>query len=130
MSVVGDLLTTTLSSLAFIPCAIASVSSTPNPQTRRREVVVNGKRVKTVDVHAHCIVPAAAAVINHPLEAPGLLMHDTSTRIAAMDAQGIDVEALSINPYWYRAPRDAAAELIKIQNETLVQFCALVGLDP
>ena len=86
--------------------------------------MVNGKRVKTVDVHAHCIVPAAAAVINHPLEAPGLLMHDTSTRIAAMDAQGIDVEALSINPYWYRAPRDAAAELIKVQNETLVQFCA------
>ena len=75
MSVVGDLLTTTLSSLAFIPCAIASVSSTPNPQTRRREVVVNGKRVKTVDVHAHCIVPAAAAVINHPLEAPGQLFH-------------------------------------------------------
>ena len=83
--------------------------------------MVNGKRVKTIDVHAHCIVPAAAAVINHPLEAPGLLMHDTSTRIAAMDAQGIDVEALSINPYWYRAERDAAAELIKIQNETLVR---------
>ena len=68
---------------------------------------MNGKRVKTVDVHAHCIVPPAAAIINHPLEAPGLLMHDTSTRIAAMDAQGIDVEALSINPYWYRAERDA-----------------------
>ena len=121
MSVVGDLLTSTLAGLAFIPCAMASVSSTPSPQTRRREVVVNGKRVKTIDVHAHCIVPAAAAVINHPLEAPGLLMHDTSTRIAAMDAQGIDVEALSINPYWYRAARDAAAELIRIQNEALVR---------
>src|SRR6476646_66223 len=124
MSGVGDLLTSTLAGLAFIPCAMASVSATPSPQTRRREVVVNGKRVKTIDVHAHCIVPAAAAVINHPLEAPGLLMHDTSTRIAAMDAQGIDVEALSINPYWYRAPRDAAEQLIKLQNETLVEFCA------
>ena len=51
-------------------------------------------------------------------------MHDTSTRIAAMDAQGIDVEALSINPYWYRAERDVAAQLIKVQNETLVEFCA------
>ena len=86
--------------------------------------MVNGKRVKTVDVHAHCIVPAAAAVINHPLEAPGLLMDEPARRIAAMDAQGIDVEALSINPYWYRAERDAAAELIKVQNETLVEFCA------
>ena len=28
---------------------------------------------RTVDVHAHCIVPDAAKVINHPLEAPGLL---------------------------------------------------------
>ena len=124
MPITGDLLTGALSAIAFIPCAMAAWRRRPAPQPRRREVVVNGKRVKTVDVHAHCIVPAAAAVINHPLEAPGLLMHDTSTRIAAMDAQGIDVEALSINPYWYRAPRDAAAELIKIQNETLTQFCA------
>src|SRR5258708_1819024 len=91
---------------------------------RRREVVVNGKRIKTIDIHAHCCVPKAMAVIKHPLEAPGLLMDDTSTRIAAMDTQGIDVEALSINPYWYRAGRDEAAELIKIQNETLVEFCA------
>ncbi len=124
MPVTGDLVTTALSAIAFIPCAMASVSSTSRPAPRRRETVINGKRVKTVDVHAHCIVPAAAAVINHPLEAPGLLMDDTSTRIAAMDAQGIDVEVLSINPYWYRAPRDAAAELIKVQNETLGQYCA------
>ena len=112
MPIAGDLLTTTLAAIAFIPCAMAGVAPAPSPQPRRREVVVNGKRVKTIDVHAHCIVPAAAALINHPLEAPGLLMADTSTRIAAMDAQGIEVEALSINPYWYRAPRDAAAELI------------------
>jgi aminocarboxymuconate-semialdehyde decarboxylase len=124
MAVTGDLLNSALSALAFIPCAMAAVAPTPSPQARRREVVVNGRRVKTIDVHAHCIVPTAAAIINHPLESPGLLMHDTSTRIAAMDAQGIDVEVLSINPYWYRAPRDAAAELIKTQNETLVQFCA------
>jgi aminocarboxymuconate-semialdehyde decarboxylase len=126
MSITGDLLASTLSALAFIPCAIGSISPSPAapPQPRRRETVINGKRIKTIDVHAHCIVPAAAAVINHPLEAPALLMHDTSTRIAAMDAQGIDVEALSINPYWYRADRDSAAQLIKIQNETLVEFCA------
>jgi aminocarboxymuconate-semialdehyde decarboxylase len=124
MPITGDLVTSALSALAFIPCAMGSVAPTQNPAPRRREVAVNGKRVKTIDVHAHCIVPAAAALINHPLEAPGLLMHDTSTRLATMDAQGIDVEALSINPYWYRAPRDAATALIKVQNETLVEFCA------
>jgi aminocarboxymuconate-semialdehyde decarboxylase len=86
--------------------------------------VVSGKRVKTVDIHAHCCVPKAMEVIKHPLEAPGLLMEDTSTRIAAMDSQGIDVECLSINPYWYRAGKDESAELIRLQNETLVEFCA------
>jgi len=91
---------------------------------RRREVVVDGRRVKTVDVHAHCAVPAAMALLDQPLEASGLLMDDTGVRLAAMDAQGIDVEALSINPYWYRAERDVAAELIRVQNETLVEFCA------
>ena len=124
----GDLLTSALSGLAFVGCAMTSASPAPDARShthpRRREVVMNGKRIKTVDVHAHCIVPPAAALINHPLEAPGLLMTDTSARIAAMDAQGIDVEALSINPYWYRAERDVAAQLIRIQNETLVEFCA------
>src|SRR5690242_5641838 len=119
--------------VAFTHCDMTAAAAAAAPThahshahagARRREVVVNGKRVKTIDVHAHCCVPKAMAVIKHPLEAPGLLMDDTSTRIAAMDAQGIDVEALSINPYWYKAERDAAAELIKIQNETLVEFCA------
>ncbi len=126
MPLPGDFVTSAMAGLAFVGCALSSVTAVPppTPESRRREVVVNGKRVKTIDIHAHCAVPAAMAVVDLPLEAPGLLMHDTSTRIAAMDAQGIDVEALSINPYWYRAERDAAAELIRIQNETLVEFCA------
>ena len=132
----GTALTTPQAGIAFTGCAMMSAASAAgsrpsghghahaHTEARRREVVVNGKRIKTIDVHAHCCVPKAMAVIDHPLEAPGLLMDDTSTRIAAMDSQGIDVEALSINPFWYRASRDAAAELIKIQNETLVEFCA------
>ena len=93
-------------------------------EQRRWEVVIAGKRIKTVDVHAHCIVPDAAKVINHPLEAPGLLWSNVGDRLAQMDRSGVDVEALSINPYWYRAERDAAAELIRVQNEQLVEFCA------
>ena len=86
--------------------------------------MIAGKRIKTVDVHAHCIVPEAAKIINHPLEAPALLWSDVGTRLAQMDRSGVDVEALSINPFWYRAERDAAAELIRVQNEQLVEFCA------
>ena len=124
-------------SLRFCGCPLMTVPHSPAdhaqpaPKGKRREVVVAGKRVKTVDVHAHCCVPKAMAVIGHPLEAPGLLMDNSAqgpdqlaTRIAAMDAQGIDVEALSINPYWYKADKDQSAELIRLQNETLVEFCA------
>jgi aminocarboxymuconate-semialdehyde decarboxylase len=117
------------SGIAFTHCAFTAAAAEQghghdHAHPKRREVVVAGKRVKTVDIHAHCCVPKAMAVINHPLEAPGLLMEDTSTRIAAMDSQGIDVECLSINPYWYRAGKDESAELIRLQNETLVEFCA------
>jgi aminocarboxymuconate-semialdehyde decarboxylase len=123
MPISGELIAGALAGLAFVGCSLGSAAPAPG-QGRRREVVVNGKRVKTVDIHAHTIVPEAAAVINHPLEAPGLLWSNVGDRIAEMDAEGVDVEALSINPFWYRAERDAAAELIKIQNEKLAEFCA------
>src|SRR5206468_6759364 len=93
-------------------------------QSRRREVVVNGRRVKTVDVHAHCAVPEAMALMGAKLERPALLMSSAVERLRAMDEQGIDVEALSINPYWYPAERDVSKKLIQLQNEKLAEFCA------
>src|SRR5262245_48610494 len=116
MPISGDLIAGALAGLAFVGCSLGNAAPGAAPG-RRREGGVNGKRGKTVDIHAHTIVPEAAAVINHPLEAPGLLWSNVADRIQEMDAEGIDVEALSINPYWYRAERDAAAELIKIQND-------------
>jgi aminocarboxymuconate-semialdehyde decarboxylase len=89
---------------------------------RRREVVVNGRRVKTVDVHAHCAVPEAMALMGRKVDPQALIMGPD--RIRAMDEQGIDVEALSINPYWYKADRDLARQIIKIQNEKLAELCA------
>jgi hypothetical protein len=47
-------------------------------------------------------------------------------RIKAMDEQGIDTEALSINPvFWYKAEPDLAAQVIKLQNEKLAEICAV-----
>ncbi len=104
---------------AFVSCGGKGA-----PQGRRREVVVGGKRVKTVDVHAHCAVPAAMALLGRKVETEALLQSTMPERLAAMDAQGIDVEALSINPYWYAADRDVAQKLIQIQNEALAEICA------
>ena len=119
-----------LAGLAFVGCDL--MAATPaRAQARRREVAVNGRRARTVDVHAHCAVPEALALMNLKLLAPGSalppLLHmatQASDRLRAMDEQGIDVEALSINPYWYKADRDLAKQIISVQNEKLAEACA------
>ena len=116
--------------VAFTGCHLLSATPAHAPApaagtaTRRREVVVNGRRVKTVDVHAHCSVPEAMALLGLKIPTPALLMSQPTDRLKAMDEQGIDVEALSINAYWYKADRDVAQKLIAMQNEKLAEFCA------
>ena len=51
-------------------------------------------------------------------------LDQTELRIQQMDAQGIDVEALSINPVWYKPERDVAEKMIRTQNEKLAELCA------
>jgi aminocarboxymuconate-semialdehyde decarboxylase len=109
--------------IAFVGCALTGAPAA-QAQARRREVVVNGRRVKTVDVHAHCSVPEAMALMGRKVAPETLLMSKVQDRISAMDEQGIDVEALSINAYWYKADRDLARQLIRIQNEKLAEICA------
>jgi len=95
--------------------------------TARRQVRVGGRRVTTIDIHAHCIVPEAQALLGIPtrdirfgrgIEEVG------AQRLKVMDEQGIDVEALSINPTWYAADRSVAEQVVNIQNERLAEFCA------
>jgi len=94
-------------------------------KSRRREIVIGGRRVKTIDVHAHCVIPEAYALLGLKVQdhrGPGI-DEVGPRRIAEMDAQGIDMEALSINPAWYRAERDVVTRVIEIQNERLAEFC-------
>src|SRR5881396_392799 len=112
-----------MAGIAFVGCdLLAARDAQAQPARRRREVVVSGRRVKTVDVHAHCAVPEAMALMGLKVEPQTLIMGQE--RIRAMDEQGIDVEALSINPYWYKAERDLARALIRVQNEKLAELCA------
>ena len=75
MSLTGDFVPSPpAAGIMFTGCglhAAAGLSPPAHPHghdhPRRREVVVNGKRVKTIDVHAHCCVPKAMALINHCL---------------------------------------------------------------
>jgi aminocarboxymuconate-semialdehyde decarboxylase len=117
-----------LSGIAFVGCDL--LCATPAAaQARRRLTIVSGKRVKVIDVHAHCAVPEAMALMGLKLGGPSLrpdldMATTVSERTAAMDTQGIDMQVLSINPYWYRADREVAEKLIKIQNEKLAEACA------
>jgi aminocarboxymuconate-semialdehyde decarboxylase len=113
--------------VAFVGCG-AFGARQAQAQGRRRQTLVNGKRVKVIDVHAHCVVPEALALagikMSDPSLRPDLVVPATLTeRLAAMDAQGIDVEALSINAFWYGAERDLAKRICELQNEKLAEIC-------
>src|SRR6476660_1151926 len=98
---------------------------------RRREVSVGGRRAKVVDVHGHCLVPEVQDVIKNAalagtfknLLGGGNLVLGPD-RLRYMDEQGIDVQALSINAFWYGTDRDLARQIVTIQNEKLAAWCA------
>ncbi len=97
----------------------------------RREVSVGGQRVRTVDIHCHCVVAEVADIVKgtpmEPRHAATVRSKANNPpieqRVAAMDAQGIDVEAMSINAWWYNANRDMARRICDIQNEKLMGMC-------
>jgi aminocarboxymuconate-semialdehyde decarboxylase len=98
---------------------------------KRREVSIGGKRIKVVDVHAHCTIPEVADVIkDSPLASTGGLRARGANvmgpeRLRAIDDLGIDVQVLSINGFWfYAADRDLAAKIVRLQDEKLAEWCS------
>lgn len=120
---------TGLAGLAFVGCELLA-GQHACAQPKRRETTVGGKRALVIDVHAHCLVPEAMALMNLKIGATSSFRPDLSMaatvqqRLAIMDAQGIDIQALSINPFWDKAERDVAEKVIQIQNEKLAEACA------
>jgi aminocarboxymuconate-semialdehyde decarboxylase len=90
---------------------------------KRREVMVGGKRVRTIDIHAHVVVPEATALMGTKTapDNPALI---NAERFARMDEWGTDMQALSINANWYALDRDLVTQVIQIQNEKLAEICA------
>src|SRR5947208_17002659 len=112
-----------LAGIAFTGCGLTrGAAAQTSGQARRREVVVAGKRVTTVDIHAHCHIPDALELAGQKVRFPKLVI--TPERIKVMDEQGIDIEALSINPnFWDKAERDLQAQIVKLQNEKVAEIC-------
>lgn len=131
--------------LAFVGCSVVedapadATIAARDPDTLQsdfpRPVVVNGTRMRTVDIHCHSEVADVWPLIEghealggdnpygpNPLSQAS----DVSVRLAAMDATGIDVQALSISvgQYFHWADRDLAAKIVRVQNEKLAEVSA------
>jgi aminocarboxymuconate-semialdehyde decarboxylase len=122
--------------MAFCSCGLldAARAQAPADAPARLPVTVKGKRVKTIDVHAHCLFHDAVALMGDQAERVRPVTKGADEmyiaidqRLKIMDAMAIDMEVLSINPFWYGKDRDTAEKIIKLNNEHLAE---LVGSKP
>ena len=124
-----------LAGMTFCSCCLLNTARAQTPAAAparaRLPVTVAGQRVRTIDVHSHCMFQealsllgtAAAATsipsVNYPAHFLGV-----DQRLAAMDAMAIDMEVLSINPFWYAQDRDTASKIVAIHNDRFSELCA------
>ncbi|HEX2545286.1 MAG TPA: amidohydrolase family protein [Ramlibacter sp.] len=102
---------------------------------KRAPVILKGRRARTVDVHAHCyfqaaidlmgaeaksVLPPVKGVPEHFLQQDAVL----ATRLDAMARMGVDMQVLSINPFWYKQDRETAEAICRIHNESFAEICA------
>jgi aminocarboxymuconate-semialdehyde decarboxylase len=94
-------------------------------------VVLNGRRVKTIDVHGHCYVAEALAMLGSERDSvlppvKGVPEHFivVEERLRTMDLMRVDMEILSINPFWYRRDREITERIVRMQNEKMSELCA------
>src|SRR5258708_38929419 len=99
--------------VVFCSCGMLDAARAQQGGGQRLPVMVNGKRIKTIDVHAHCHFHEAVALTGD--EANRVISQTRGAqenfivieeRLKGMDAQAIDLEGLSINPLWHRKDRD------------------------
>src|SRR5579884_2878936 len=108
--------------VVFTSCPL--VAPRARAQAKKRQVSVGGRPIRTIDIHAHVIVPEAAALmgVQTAPNDPSLI---AGRRFETMDEWGIDMQALSINANWYGvSDRDVASKMMQIQNEKLAELCA------
>src|SRR5579871_6746815 len=104
----------------------------------KRHVVIGGKQTPVVDIHAHVRVPEAWDLVKDRIgregrsgdvqlgnpDSPANIHNDVEKHLADLDEMGIDVQALSVNQFWYWADFDLARNIVQIQNEKIAELCA------
>jgi aminocarboxymuconate-semialdehyde decarboxylase len=107
---------------------VRTVTAARHGQPARREVTVGGRRVRVIDAHAHCVIPVTDIVEGTPLAKMGGGAGNSllgPQRLQIMDQQGLDVQALTINGFWwYAADVELARRIVRAQNEGLAKWVA------
>jgi aminocarboxymuconate-semialdehyde decarboxylase len=118
------------SGIAFCSCGMLDAARA-QPGAPRLPLKVGGKRVLTVDAHAHCyfhetinLMGDDAGKVLPPVKGVPEHFIVVEQRLKEMDAMAIDMEVLSVNPFWYGKDRDTASAIVKLQNEKLAELCA------
>ena len=111
---------------SLMPGAHARAASVVQGPAARRQVTIGGRRVRVIDVHAHCVIPVQDIVKDTPLGRSGGGSGSNilgPERLQVMNQQGVDVQVLSINGYWwYEADRDLAGRIVRAQNDGLARW--------
>ncbi len=98
-------------------------------------VVIKGRQAKVIDTHTHCLFQASLDLMGE--DAPGILPPTKGVaehflaqpdplklRLEDMDRMGVDMQVLSVNPFWYKKDRETAEAICKINNESLAELIA------
>jgi aminocarboxymuconate-semialdehyde decarboxylase len=117
--------------LSFCSCHLLPSVNAQTLPIKRSPVIIAGKKIKAIDVHAHCYFQEAIDLMGvegksvlAPTRGQTKNFINVAERVNAMQAQGIDMQVLSINPYWYKKDRETAEAICKINNVNLSKLCA------
>ena len=135
-----------LSAIGMAVCGCQWARAQQQAGLPRGPIMIDGRRVQTIDMHAHLLVPEVypliesypqaesdiGAFLGSPM-APRLTSIDG--RLADMDQQGIDMQALTLHFQHQHdwADRDLASSIVALLNEKMAEAVAkhpdrLVGL--
>ena len=119
----------------FLTAAQAPAAQATAPRVGR--VMVGGRRVRVIDVHCHWNVPGLPSLNPAPAGGGGggrggrgggrggAAADPAVTRLALMDARGVDIGMLSVNGFnWYNSDdRELVSRYMAAQDEGLSALC-------
>src|SRR5689334_18601377 len=121
--------------LFFCPCGLTAQA--PPSTAARRQVVVGGQRVRTIDMHSHVFIDDAwplvkdfpqtdKAMANLGASPMAIDQASMDRRFRTMDQMGIDVHVISVHPsqFLYFLPPELSARIVKMQNEKVAALVA------